>query len=135
MKERGQSIIEFAMTLPILFIIIIGIAEFSLSLYNYLLMTSEAKKAARLAGVFDKDDSEIINLINERYSSLIDTYFLSSKIEHPETGEEGVVKIIRNDNVIRIAFNYHVYVDLFKFTIIEFIKPISSSMYLEERIP
>ncbi|MDI6703444.1 MAG: pilus assembly protein [bacterium] len=133
-KGKGQSTVEFALALPILFIIIIGIAEFSLSLYNYLVMTREATNAARIAGVLDKTDSEIINLINKRYNSLIDTYFLSSKIEHPETGEEGVIKITRTDKMVKIGFNYHVYVDLFGYTIIEFVKPVVSSMYLEERI-
>lgn len=134
-KRRGQSTVEFAFTLPILFIIVIGIVEFSLALYNYLVMTRSANDAVRLAGVLDKGDLEIINLINRRYNSLIDTYFLSSRIEHPETGKEREIKITRTDKMVKIGFSYRVYVSLFGYDIIEFAKPVASSMYLEERLP
>lgn len=53
--RRGQAIIETALVLPILVLLVFGIAEFSLYMYEYLQAGSCAREAARLASVRSAD--------------------------------------------------------------------------------
>lgn len=49
--EGGQAITEFAMVMPLLFILIFGIVEGGLTLNNYLRLTDAVRVAARAASV------------------------------------------------------------------------------------
>ena len=46
-KERAQSMVEFAMTLPLLLILIFGIIEFGRLIFFYSAVTTAAREAAR----------------------------------------------------------------------------------------
>jgi Flp pilus assembly protein TadG len=48
---RGQSLVEFAMVLPILCILIFGVIDFSLGLRSYISLTNATREGARYAAV------------------------------------------------------------------------------------
>jgi Flp pilus assembly protein TadG len=48
---RGQSLVEFAMVLPILTILIFGVIDFSLGLRSYISLTNATREGARYAAV------------------------------------------------------------------------------------
>ncbi len=56
-KEDGQSLVEFALVLPFLMMLFLGIAELGSALYDYLTFTAANREGARLAarGRFDDD--------------------------------------------------------------------------------
>ena len=50
-KEKGQSFVEFALVLPILILLVLGIIQFGIIFYGQVTITSAAREAARMASV------------------------------------------------------------------------------------
>lgn len=46
-RERGVAVVEFALVLPLLVLILFGIIEFSLILYNKAIITNASREGAR----------------------------------------------------------------------------------------
>lgn len=68
-NEGGQSLVEFALVLPLLLLILSGIFQFG-SIYNdYVVLQNAAREGAR-AGVIGKSDAEITNIIFSYTESL-----------------------------------------------------------------
>lgn len=61
-NKKGQSLVEFAIILPILLLLIMAIIEFSIMLNTYLAINNAAREGAR-AGIVGSTDVEIKNLI------------------------------------------------------------------------
>jgi len=49
--EKGSNVVEFAIILPILIMLILGIVEFGIAYNNYIALTHAAREGARLAAV------------------------------------------------------------------------------------
>jgi Flp pilus assembly protein TadG len=49
--ENGQSLVEFALVLPLLALLVFGIIQFGLFFYTYLDLTSATREGARKAAV------------------------------------------------------------------------------------
>jgi len=50
-NERGQTLVEFALVLPILVVLVLAIAQFGVAFNNYLALTDAARAAARKGAV------------------------------------------------------------------------------------
>jgi Flp pilus assembly protein TadG len=50
-EERGQSIVEFAIVLPVLAFVLFAILQFGITLNNYVTLTSAARDGARKGAV------------------------------------------------------------------------------------
>lgn len=50
-KENGQSLVEFALVLPLFMLILMGIMDFGWLFYNYIGVENSARNAARIACV------------------------------------------------------------------------------------
>jgi len=61
-NEKGQSLVEFAILLPILLLLLMGIFEFGLMLNSYLTINNSAREGARL-GIVAGSNTEIEELI------------------------------------------------------------------------
>jgi Flp pilus assembly protein TadG len=57
-NERGVAAIEFALVLPILLLLLIGIVEMSLLLYDKAMITNAAREGARAGIVYDVIDPD-----------------------------------------------------------------------------
>lgn len=57
--ERGASSIEFALILPVLIMILIGVFEFGMAYNNFLAITHAAREGARMAAVNKYDESAV----------------------------------------------------------------------------
>ena len=53
--ERGQALVEFALVLPILLILVLGIIEFGRAWNLHQTITHAAREGARMAAMFDAD--------------------------------------------------------------------------------
>ena len=64
-KERGQSLIEIAIILPILLLLLLGVAEVGMGLRNYLVVVNANREGARYAahGRFG-DDVTVATVLN-----------------------------------------------------------------------
>lgn len=63
-NEKGQSLVEFAILLPFILLILLGILEFGIILNSYLTIHNAAREGARL-GIVGGSNMEIENLIVE----------------------------------------------------------------------
>ena len=61
-NQNGQSLVEFAIILPIILLLVMGILQFGMMLNSYLAIQNAAREGAR-AGVVGSTDTEIRNLI------------------------------------------------------------------------
>lgn len=57
-KRNGQSLVEFALVLPLLLILTFGIIEFGLIMYNKAVITNASREGARI-GIVAQDRSNI----------------------------------------------------------------------------
>lgn len=75
--ESGGTLSEFAIISPFLFLILIGIIEFSILLYDKAMITNASREGARAGIVFSHpdpiSDAEITNVVNNYCS----TYLIS----------------------------------------------------------
>ena len=59
-NDRGQSLVEFALTLPMLLVVMFMITEFGRALYQYNVLAQATREAARVA-VVDAEANAIAN--------------------------------------------------------------------------
>jgi Flp pilus assembly protein TadG len=68
-NERGQTMTELALVLPILVVLILGIAQFGLAFNNYVTLTDAARAAARKGAVSRQASSPTSDCQNAGYSA------------------------------------------------------------------
>ena len=81
--QKGAAAVEFAIILPLLLILLFGIIEFGLILYDKAMITNASREGARAGIVFDPDgisDAEIKNVVNNYCSGHLVTFGESSTI-------------------------------------------------------
>lgn len=54
-NEKGQSLVEFALVIPLLLIILMAIFEFALMFNSYLVISNASREGARLASLGGSD--------------------------------------------------------------------------------
>ena len=67
-NQKGQTLVEFALILPIIIIILFGITEFGRIFYSYLVITNAARQGARYGAVVEtvrKSNEEIRQKVRE----------------------------------------------------------------------
>ena len=74
-RERGQALIEFALTAPILLTLLLGLIEIGNGLNSYIKVVSVARDAARLgaqtcSNTSTSCDASLTNLVNTEAGSL-----------------------------------------------------------------
>ena len=109
--SKGQSLVEFALALPILVMLVLGIIQFGIIWYGQIAITSASREGARLASV-GEDESEILLRINK---ITIDIPFLYVDLEdviiEPDPkviGEEVSVKVSGTVDVIIPFLDYFI---------------------------
>jgi Flp pilus assembly protein TadG len=76
-RENGASAVEFAIILPLLVLLIFGIIEFSLALYDKAMITNASREGARV-GIVYRDpavtDAEITSVVNNYLENYLITF-------------------------------------------------------------
>jgi Flp pilus assembly protein TadG len=81
--ERGQSLVETALLLPVFFLILAGILDFGRVLYSYAHLQMAAQETVRLAGLGEKDQD--ISTFAHQYVHLGDTTKLQVSVSPTDT--------------------------------------------------
>lgn len=63
--SRGQSMVEFALVLPILLLLVFGVTEFSRAFMTLNVITAAAREGCRVAVVTDPDTDAVMARVNE----------------------------------------------------------------------
>jgi len=100
-NEKGQSLIEFSIILPLLLLLLMGIFEFGLMLNSYLTIHNSAREGARL-GIVSASDSEINELITN-ISPTLDTENLIVNITPSEGSRKSGGTL-----TVELIYNYQV---------------------------
>jgi Flp pilus assembly protein TadG len=75
LNERGQALVEFALVLPILATLILGVIQFGIVFHDYLALTDAVRTGARQAAVTHNSGtaaSAVLNSASELKSTDID---------------------------------------------------------------
>lgn len=108
-NQKGQSLVEFALILPILLLLVMAILQFAMMLNSYLTIENASREGAR-AGIVGSSDAEIEQLIITTSPSL-DSENLTVRITPGETDRKSGDTL-----TVNVTYNY------------EFIVPIISSI-------
>jgi hypothetical protein len=123
--ESGQSIVEFALILPLLLLLIMGIIEFSFIFSNYLTLSNASREATRsiALGVSDATAKErIYDLTKSLNDSKLDI----------EIDPEGVLRNQGDMVSITIIYDYEFITPMMESLIgKEFTLQVSSTMRVE----
>lgn len=68
-RENGQSTVEFALVLPVLLLLFMGIVEFGRIISSYMIINNLAREGARFAAV-GKTDSQITTILLNEHATL-----------------------------------------------------------------
>jgi Flp pilus assembly protein TadG len=60
-RERGQSLVEFALVLPVFLILVLGILEFGIAMMDQIHVTNAANDGARAGSVWNGTDAQAIS--------------------------------------------------------------------------
>lgn len=70
-SERGQSLVEFAISLVIILFLLAGAVEFGIALFQYIQLRDAAQEGALYGSICPKDEAKIIERVrNASYSPL-----------------------------------------------------------------
>lgn len=103
-QERGQSVAEFALVLPLMMLILLGIVQFGMVFKQYITLTDAVREGARKAAVSrhrtDKD-TYVRNAVVTSASDLGPT-FTASRVSVNSTWKHG------EDVVVRGTFDFNI---------------------------
>jgi Flp pilus assembly protein TadG len=81
--ERGQSMVEMALIVPLFLFILVGIIDFGKVIYSYAHLQMAAQETVRLGGLGEKD--AVITAFAKDYVNLGDTTNLQVEITPNDT--------------------------------------------------
>jgi Flp pilus assembly protein TadG len=81
--ERGQSLVEMALILPVFLLLLVGILDFGRMMYSYAHLHMAAQETVRIGGL-GKNDSEITAFAND-YVQLAEGEHLTINITPGDT--------------------------------------------------
>jgi len=91
-NEHGGSLLEFALIMPLLFIILFGIIEFGILLYDKAMITNASREGARAGIVFSDprtSDEEIIEVVRDYCANYLISFDESSTLIIPPPERSG----------------------------------------------
>lgn len=100
--EKGQSVVEFAILLPILLLLLMGIIQFGIIFSAQIALTNAAREGARAASV-GKNEAEVKERVMDAIEghSTLDLMKDNITVEYPDSvGKE--VKVIITDASINL---------------------------------
>ena len=106
-SEKGIAAIEFALVLPVLIMLVFGIIEFSLLLYDKQVITNASREGAR-AGIVAQNprvgDGEIRTVVNTYCSSYLISFGSPSP---PTTSITRAGTSFGDDLTVSVAYTYN----------------------------
>ncbi len=112
-NESGQSLVEFALVVPILLVFILGILEFGWLLNAKITLTSAAREGVRAAVVSTVSrDTRAFNAANEAVTGVSGITLINDSAHYNYYEEEDTVNNIRNA-VVEIKGNVEPIIGLF----------------------
>ena len=90
-RSRGQSLVEFALVVPILFLILCGIMDFGFLLYSRMTVINAAREGARVATAMTEDPGAIPSAVSSQVSAAAGGLAVSTTTCRVPKGSTGCV--------------------------------------------
>lgn len=94
-KEEGQSVVEFALILPVLILLIFGMIDFGWLFYNKIEVNNASREGARYAAIHWNEGSYVSDT-----ESLVTNYASGSSVTVAADGAEVTVSVSKNVDVL-----------------------------------
>jgi Flp pilus assembly protein TadG len=105
-NQKGAAAIEFALILPVLVLLILGIIEFSVALYDKAVVTNASREGAR-AGIVFRDppvtDGEIVSVVTSYCQNRMITFGSPGQVATTVL-REGMAS--GDDLTVRVQYQY-----------------------------
>lgn len=103
-NEKGQSLVEFALILPILLVLVMGIVQFGFIFNAHITVTHAAREGARLAVVGGNNADVEIRVRNAAFAPLltINTVTTNRPSPPPAPGGDLGTLSVRVDGSVRV---------------------------------
>lgn len=116
-QEKGQSLVELAISLPVILLILLGTFDFGMALFSYSILRDAAQEGALYASFNPGNKTQIENRARnilprqegEVFSSPVDlrnTDTVSVEISTKGRACQGVTKGVANYVEVRVSFEY-----------------------------
>jgi Flp pilus assembly protein TadG len=108
-SARGQSLVEFAITLPILLLIMVGILDLGRVYFAYISLTNAAREGARWGAAHPTDNSGIVtHATNEVDGNIVKPTDLTINVTcNPCTPGPSDTPGINNPIVVNVTYSFH----------------------------
>lgn len=110
--QRGAAIVEFAIVLPLLVLLFIGICEFGLLWYNSQVIINASREGARAGiarGVDFKDDNTVKNVViaycNQRIIDFSGNFIEADDITLSPNNNRST-SVFGDDFTVQVTYNY-----------------------------
>ena len=104
--QKGQTLVEFVLILPVLLILLFGIIEFGLLLYNKQVITNASREGARY-GIVSRSprrDSTEIRVVVDAYCA--NHLITSGTSVAPNTAVQSTGVVFGDDLTVTVTFHY-----------------------------
>jgi hypothetical protein len=100
-RERGQSMVEFALLLPIFLVVIFIIVDFGVGISRWVILTNSTREGARL-GAVGASAAEIQLKVATTSVDLLDpadvtVYYLDGPDDNVDVGDRGDAVVVESD--------------------------------------
>lgn len=103
--DKGQSLVEFAIILPILMLLVMGIIEFGMMLNSYLAIQNASREGARY-GIIGTSNGDIQNLVASTSPSLNSSYLTVDITPNDGSRKSG------DTLTVKVSYEYHLTVPI-----------------------
>lgn len=102
-SDRGQSIVEFALVVPLLLLLLVGIIEFGRLWMTMNVLTGAAREGVRIAAVTAPDEDRVINTV-QNYLISANLSGSTITVSGPNASSEVTVTVQLNYDTIFFGF-------------------------------
>lgn len=107
-SQRGASAVEFALVLPILIVLLFGIVEFGLLMYNKAVITNASREGARAGIVFSPrpDETAIKKVVSDYADAHVVTFDSSKPKPSTSLGSNGSCDAFGDNLEVNVSYPY-----------------------------
>jgi Flp pilus assembly protein TadG len=108
-RSRGQSLVEFAVVLPVFLLILAAVIDFGMGLYSQMTVINAAREGARLGVVLPGDTAAIQARVDAMTGGLDSTQLnVTISCKNPSGGSCGSPAYQSGDTVmVKVDYDYH----------------------------
>lgn len=130
-NQNGAAVVEFAVILPLLLLLVFGIIEFGVLIYNKAMITNASREGARLGIVFRTNRGTVEAEVRDRIDDYLNNYLINfgGNTDHTVSFDPIDPSVISTGQTLEVTVTYP-----YNFLIVpNFITNLSGGVTLQAR--